>query len=118
MASLASEADYVFIPEWPPKHGWEDQLCDKLSQERKLGQRLNIIVVAEGSIDMDGKPIKAEYVKNVSLKYWSNNNIRNGLGTGTRASIDESIFASTRVHFKYSVTREVLYYCPHNETFV
>ena len=36
----------------------------------------------------------------------------------TRALIDESIMASTRVHFKYSVTREVLYYRPRNETFV
>ena len=36
----------------------------------------------------------------------------------TRASVDELILASTRVHFKYSVTREVLYYRPRNETFV
>ena len=34
------------------------------------------------------------------------------------ASIDESIIARTRVHFNYSVTREVLYYRPRNETFV
>ena len=37
---------------------------------------------------------------------------------GTQASIDELIFASTRVHFKYSVTREVLYYRPRNEMLV
>ena len=43
---------------------------------------------------------------------------RLGLRMGTRASIDESIFASTRVHFKYSVTCEVLYYRPRNETLV
>ena len=36
----------------------------------------------------------------------------------TWASIDESIFASTQVHFKSSVTREVLYYRPRNETLV
>ena len=35
------------------------------------------------------------------------------------SSLDrESIFASTRVHFKSSVTREVLYYRPRNETLV
>ena len=33
----------------------------------------------------------------------------------TRVSIDESILVSTRVDFKYLVTREVLY---GNETFV
>ena len=31
MAGLASEADWVFIPEWPPQKGWEDNLCKKLS---------------------------------------------------------------------------------------
>lgn len=48
VAALASEADYVFIPEWPPEHDWPEKLCKKLSQERELGQRLNIILVAEG----------------------------------------------------------------------
>ena len=41
-----------------------------------------------------------------------------GLRTTTRASVDKSILASTRVHFKYSATREALYYRPHNDTFV
>ena len=40
------------------------------------------------------------------------------LPTVTRALVDESILASTRVHFKYSATREALYYRQHNETFV
>lgn len=35
-------------------------------QERKLGQRLNIIIVAEGAQDRDGNPIKCEYVRDVS----------------------------------------------------
>lgn len=32
VAALASEADWVFIPEWPPEKGWQDVLCEKLSQ--------------------------------------------------------------------------------------
>ena len=32
VAALACEADWVFIPEWPPEKGWQDKLCDKLSQ--------------------------------------------------------------------------------------
>jgi 6-phosphofructokinase 1 len=32
MAALASEADWVFIPEWPPESGWQDVLCKKLAQ--------------------------------------------------------------------------------------
>lgn len=54
VAALASEADYVFIPEWPPEHDWPERLCKKLKQERDMGQRLNIIIVAEGAMDRDG----------------------------------------------------------------
>lgn len=32
VAAMASEADYVFIPESPVRDGWEDQLCGKLKQ--------------------------------------------------------------------------------------
>lgn len=32
-------------------------------QERNAGQRLNIIIVAEGAIDRDGNPITAEKVR-------------------------------------------------------
>ena len=41
-----------------------------------------------------------------------------GLRTSTRASVYEAILACTRVHFKYSVTRDVLCYRPRNEMFV
>ena len=46
VAALASEADFVFIPEWPPEGNWQEILCTKLSREREGGQRLNIIIVA------------------------------------------------------------------------
>ncbi|XP_022244238.1 ATP-dependent 6-phosphofructokinase-like isoform X2 [Limulus polyphemus] len=65
VAALASEADFVFIPEWPPEPDWPDKLCKKLKQERESGQRLNIIIIAEGAIDRNGSPISAEQVKKV-----------------------------------------------------
>ncbi|XP_026293416.1 ATP-dependent 6-phosphofructokinase isoform X7 [Frankliniella occidentalis] len=65
VAALTSEADYVFCPENPPPVDWPQKLCDKLEQERSAGQRLNIIIVAEGAIDRDGEPITAEKVKQV-----------------------------------------------------
>ncbi|XP_022130641.1 ATP-dependent 6-phosphofructokinase isoform X2 [Pieris rapae] len=65
VTALSSEADFVFIPEAPPAVDWRDKLCYKLEQERKSGQRLNIIIVAEGAIDREGKPITAELVKKV-----------------------------------------------------
>lgn len=65
VAALASEADYVFIPEWPPEQDWPERLCNKLKQERELGKRLNIIIIAEGAIDHTGQAISAEQVKDV-----------------------------------------------------
>ncbi|CAL1537260.1 unnamed protein product [Lymnaea stagnalis] len=63
VGALATEADWVFIPEWPPEGDWRATLCNKLAAERGQGQRLNIILVAEGAIDENGKPITAEEVK-------------------------------------------------------
>lgn len=43
--------------------------CDVwMKQERSTGQRLNIIIVAEGAIDRDGQPITAEKVREVVVK--------------------------------------------------
>ncbi|XP_076332985.1 ATP-dependent 6-phosphofructokinase-like isoform X2 [Tachypleus tridentatus] len=65
VGALASEADFVFIPEWPPEPDWPEKLCKKLKQERDAGQRLNIIIISEGAIDRKGNPITAEQVKKV-----------------------------------------------------
>lgn len=32
VAALASEADYLFIPEWPVEKGWEKNMCERLAQ--------------------------------------------------------------------------------------
>lgn len=40
-------------------------LFDCNIQERASGQRLNIIIVAEGAIDRNGEPITAEAIKKV-----------------------------------------------------
>nr|CAD7571959.1 unnamed protein product [Timema californicum] len=34
VAALTSEADYVFIPEWPPELDWRNKMCKKLLQAR------------------------------------------------------------------------------------
>ncbi|KAF7996715.1 hypothetical protein HCN44_002361 [Aphidius gifuensis] len=65
VGALAAEADYVFFPESPPPADWPEKLCKKLEQERLTGQRLNIIIVAEGAVDRSGDPITADKVKQV-----------------------------------------------------
>lgn len=65
VAGIVSEADFVFIPEWPPEMNWPEKLCRKLIEGRDNGQRLNIIIVAEGAIDREGNAITPEQIKKV-----------------------------------------------------
>lgn len=65
VAALASEADFCFIPEWPVPVDWPTVLCHKLQMMRHEGSRLNIIIVAEGALDRDGKVITADQVRDV-----------------------------------------------------
>ncbi|MCP9257259.1 ATP-PFK [Dirofilaria immitis] len=65
VAALASEADFCFIPEWPVPTDWPTVLCHKLQMMREAGSRLNIVIVAEGALDREGKSINAESVRTV-----------------------------------------------------
>lgn len=67
VSAIACEADYVFIPENPPEPGWQDRLCEKLSAARKLGQRLSILIVAEGAVERDLTPITADLVRKLII---------------------------------------------------
>ncbi|XP_037082666.1 ATP-dependent 6-phosphofructokinase-like [Pollicipes pollicipes] len=77
-AAAASEADFLLLPESPPTHDWPERLCEKLRQERELGQRLNIIIVAEGAIDRDGNAVTADKIKQVVV---------DNLGFDTRVTV-------------------------------
>ncbi|XP_038654242.1 ATP-dependent 6-phosphofructokinase, platelet type-like isoform X2 [Scyliorhinus canicula] len=68
VSALASGADWVFIPESPPGEGWEDQMCQKLTESRSQGTRLSIIIVAEGATDGEGKAISSNVVKDLVVK--------------------------------------------------
>ncbi|XP_051727837.1 ATP-dependent 6-phosphofructokinase, platelet type isoform X1 [Ctenopharyngodon idella] len=65
VSGLACGADWVLIPEMPPKDGWEEQMCHKLSENRADKKRLNIIIVAEGAIDQNNKPITTDLIKDL-----------------------------------------------------
>ncbi|KAJ8385089.1 hypothetical protein AAFF_G00193100 [Aldrovandia affinis] len=68
VSALASGADWLFIPEAPPEEGWEDHMCARLGESRSKGSRLNIVIIAEGAIDKQGKPITSSYVKDLVVK--------------------------------------------------
>ncbi|KAG6900685.1 hypothetical protein C0993_004995 [Termitomyces sp. T159_Od127] len=44
---------------------WEDEMCAAIHRHREIGKRKTIVIVAEGAIDIELNPIKAEYVKEV-----------------------------------------------------
>ncbi|XP_020016946.2 ATP-dependent 6-phosphofructokinase, platelet type isoform X1 [Castor canadensis] len=63
VSALACGADWVFLPESPPEEGWEESMCNRLSENRARKKRLNIIIVAEGAIDTQNRPITSEKIK-------------------------------------------------------
>ncbi|KAI9461720.1 6-phosphofructokinase [Lactarius psammicola] len=66
MGGISSGADFVFIPESPPKADpWEDAMCEVISKHREGGKRKTIVIVAEGAHDANLNPIRAEYIKDV-----------------------------------------------------
>ncbi|KAG8007880.1 ATP-dependent 6-phosphofructokinase, partial [Nibea albiflora] len=68
VTALACGADWVFIPEMPPEDGWEEHLCRRLTDQRGRGSRLNILIVAEGAINREGKPITCDHIKELVTK--------------------------------------------------
>jgi 6-phosphofructokinase 1 len=65
MTAIAGGADYTFLPESPPRDGWEDRMADVLARGRAAGRRDSILIVAEGAKDREGEPITAERIKDV-----------------------------------------------------
>lgn len=66
MAALATDADWLFIPEHPPAaEDWAEPLCEALRAARAGGRRHSLVVVAEGARDALGNPIRGEQVRRV-----------------------------------------------------
>ncbi len=64
MGALATGADWVFIPEYPPEPDrWQEEMCAALRAGRAAGRRDSIVIVAEGARDRNGTPIRSEEVK-------------------------------------------------------
>lgn len=65
MASIATGADFVFIPEKPPRVGWEDQMCGIVKRHRERGKRRTIVIIAEGAHDVNLTKITPNQVKDL-----------------------------------------------------
>jgi 6-phosphofructokinase 1 len=70
MASLASAANWVMITERPPSNrggggNWAQLMTSVMRAGRENGRRRNLVIVAEGAQDADGKRITVDDVKDV-----------------------------------------------------
>ncbi|PWY84827.1 6-phosphofructokinase PfkA [Aspergillus heteromorphus CBS 117.55] len=66
MAAISTGADWLFVPEMPPKDGWEEDMCAIITKNRKeRGKRRTIVIVAEGAQDRNLKKISSDRVKDI-----------------------------------------------------
>lgn len=68
MAGIAAGADWVLVPEYPPKPGWEDVMCKKMSTGREHGRRNSLVIISEGAVDQANQPITSQYIKEMLEK--------------------------------------------------
>jgi 6-phosphofructokinase 1 len=66
MGALATGADWVLIPEYPPNvEDWREVMCNRLKKGRETGKRDSIVVMAEGAKDRNGNYIGSSEVAKV-----------------------------------------------------
>lgn len=78
MASLATAANWLLIPEQPPAEDWAMQMCRDIKAGRDIGRRQSVVLVAEGAHDTHGNPITADHIKTM---------LEQELGEDTRITI-------------------------------
>ncbi|POW08284.1 hypothetical protein PSHT_09611 [Puccinia striiformis] len=69
ISSTASSHSRAFVVEVMGRNcaydDWEHELCEALRRHREMGKRKSIVIVAEGAIDKNLKPIKADYIASI-----------------------------------------------------
>lgn len=69
MSAISTGADWLFIPEIPPRDGWEDDMCANVTKNRKEhGKRRTIVIVAEGAQDQHLNKITSDNIKDILTK--------------------------------------------------
>lgn len=68
VCALASEADYVFIPEDPPKSDWPEKLCKKLEQVLCL----NIAGVSKNLYPLAADRRSNYSINNINIRVFGN----------------------------------------------
>ncbi|KAJ5943748.1 hypothetical protein N7516_003916 [Penicillium verrucosum] len=79
MSAISTGADWMFLPEMPPKDGWEDDMCSVITKNRtERGKRRTIVIVAEGAQDRQLNRVSSSKIKDI---------LTDRLGLDTRVTI-------------------------------
>ncbi|CAI7668926.1 unnamed protein product [Penicillium palitans] len=79
MSAISTGADWMFLPEMPPKDGWEDEMCSVITKNRtERGKRRTIVIVAEGAQDRQLNRVSSSKIKDI---------LTDRLGLDTRVTI-------------------------------
>ncbi|KAJ5773754.1 6-phosphofructokinase eukaryotic type [Penicillium paradoxum] len=79
MSAISTGADWLFLPEMPPKEGWEDEMCSVINKNRhERGKRRTIVIVAEGAHDRQLNRVSSSKIKDI---------LTDRLGLDTRVTI-------------------------------
>ncbi|KAI9376122.1 phosphofructokinase-domain-containing protein [Aspergillus egyptiacus] len=79
MAAISTGADWLILPEMPPRDGWEDDMCEIITKNRgERGKRRTIVIIAEGAHDQHLNKISSSKVKDI---------LTDRLGLDTRTTV-------------------------------
>ncbi len=78
MSAMATNADWVLIPEEELDMGWHFRMTESLKRGREAGRRHDIVILAEGARHPDGLPLHAQTVADI---------LERRLGTEARVTV-------------------------------
>ena len=78
MSAMATNADWVLIPEEELDMGWHFRMIESLKRGREAGRRHDIVILAEGARHPDGLPLHAQTVADI---------LQRRLGTEARVTV-------------------------------
>ncbi|OQY27139.1 MAG: 6-phosphofructokinase, partial [Anaerolineaceae bacterium 4572_5.1] len=116
MAGLATDANWVLIPEHPPTNDdWEGEMCKSLRVGREMGRRQNVVLVAEGAQDKHGNSITSDYVRQILMHRMGEDSRVTILGHVQRGGSPSAFDRNMSTTLGYAAVDEILQMTPESE---
>ena len=115
MAGLATDANWVLLPEHPPtQDDWEGKMCKSLRAGREMGRRQNIVIVAEGAQDKHGNPITSDYGGQILMHRMGEDSRVTILGHVQRGGSPSAFDRNMSTALGYAAVDEILQMTPNS----